>query len=488
MAENNSFEETFVELSAFQELPNTKERIHEATDTGLAESSKEVVAKHLLSLFNQVTADMKPNEEKGLQVNDSTHISGENHAGNNGTANGPMHTDWDNIKLEPFQQDADDVYFVDKSEDDGYFHDMGSKKKNMKMQMQSTQSPLQRTTGNSFLKIENDMFYNRDSGVDLKAIASNFRRGHNLSAPNNTQESQVEDKSMLIMPRKLSFSPPGAFKKQKVNNLEPAKKCTPRRTPSSKNVITAAQQNKNVSRTYIKTKFKPSVNMKLTPAEVHLSLYIFQVQGDPRKITYDQRHFPSPETTWCLPPSFVWDIYGGSDVDKLLDMYTEEWMPPSRNLKYIYVPFEEMNGQWFLMVLCLHEELLYHFDSCGLPQTMSDKHQSIKKVCKVISEMVHCTPYPASYYSPYYEMELWDISQPQQLPTSTNGDNSAIWVLDWMTMGDAFTANISPNLNENLVRMRIALDLVQGAHNQTLNEVLGKAKAFWQHIKNSNQQ
>ncbi|KAJ1388493.1 hypothetical protein SESBI_39069 [Sesbania bispinosa] len=391
MAENNSFEETFGELNAFQELPNTNERIHEATDSGLAESSKGVVAKHLLSSFNQVAADMK-------------------------------------------------------SEDDGYFHDMGSKKKNMKMQMQSTQTPLQRTTGNSFLKNENDMFYNRDSGVDLKVIASNFRRGHNLSAPNHTQESQVEDKSTLVMPRKLSFSPPGAFKKQKVSNLEPAKKCTPRRTPTSKNVITVVQQNKNVAKTYIKTKFKPSVDMKLTPAEVHLSLYTFQVQGDPseclvrigtsfatrgtleslcpdksvnreiirllaRKISYDQRHLPSLETTWCLPPSFVWDIYRGSDVDKLLDVYTEEWMPSSRNLKY----------------------------------------------CKVISEMVQCIPDPASYYSPYYGMELWDISQPQQLPTSTNG-------------------------------MRIALDLVQGAHNQTLIEVLGKAEAFWQHIKNSNQQ
>ncbi|KAJ1431886.1 hypothetical protein SESBI_06860 [Sesbania bispinosa] len=416
MAENNSFEETFGELNVFQELPNTNGRIHDATDTGLAESSKEFVAKHLLSLFNQtmlkrqeqmehtlqilfekgVYNNEKPNKEKGLQINDSTHILGENHAGNNGTTNGPMHTDWDSIKLEPFQQDVDDVYFVDESEDDGYFHDMGSKKKNMKMRMQSTQTPLQRTTGNSFLKTENDMFYNRDSGVDLKVIA------------------------IHLVP----------LRNKKVSNLEPAKKFTPRRTPASKNVITAAQQNKNVAKTYIKTKFKPFVDMKLTPAEVHLSLYIFQVQGDPRigtsfatkgtleslcpdksvnheiirlmarKITYDQRHLPSPKTTWCLPPSFV---------------------------------------------------------------------------CKVISEMVHCTPYPASYYSPYYEMELWDISQPQQLPTSTNDDNSAIWVLDWMTMGDAFTANISPNLNENLVRMRIALDLVQGAHNQTLNEVLGKA-------------
>ncbi|KAJ1442514.1 Ulp1 protease family, C-terminal catalytic domain [Sesbania bispinosa] len=401
----------------------------------------------------------KPNEEKWLQINDSNHNLGENHAGNNRTTHGPMHTDWDNIKLKPFQHDADDVYFVDESEDDGYFHDMGSKKWNMKMQMQSTQTPLPRTAGNSFLKTENDMFYNKDSGVDLKVFASNFRRGHNLSAPNNTQESQVEDKSTLIMPRKLSFSPPGAYKKQK---------------------------------TYIKTKFKPSVDMKLTPAEVHLSLYIFQVQGDPRSYVYWLGRSLMINVT-CLHlkqlgafPHLLWDIYRGSDVDKLLDVYTEEWIPPSRNLKYIYVPFEEMNGQWFLMVLCLHEELLYHFDSFGLPQTMSDKHQSIKKVCKVISEMVHCTPYPASYYSPYYEMELWDITQPQQLPTSTNGDNSAIWVLDWMTMGDA--ANISPNLNENLVKMRITLDLVQGSHNQTLNEVLGKVEAFWQHIKNSNQQ
>ncbi|KAJ1386338.1 allophanate hydrolase subunit 1 [Sesbania bispinosa] len=138
------------------------------------------------------------------------------------TANGMEKTNWDNIKLEPFPNNDDDLYFVVGSDDDeGYFHDMSINKAKLKMPTHSSNTPHQHFTGNSFLKSENDMFYNMDKGLDLKQLASNFKRGN--------KDCIEEDKSSTMLPRKLSFTPSGAYKKQKMSSVEAAKKCTPRK-------------------------------------------------------------------------------------------------------------------------------------------------------------------------------------------------------------------------------------------------------------------
>ncbi|KAJ1400879.1 hypothetical protein SESBI_29178 [Sesbania bispinosa] len=92
-------------------------------------------------------------------------------------------------------------------------------------------------------------------------------------------------------------------------------------------------------------------------------------------------------------------------------------------------------------------------------------------------------PYVPSIFSPYYYMDEWDISHPEGLPTSENGENFAIWVLDWMSMADGFSTNISPQMNEKHVRMRLAIDLVNGRHNEYWEEIKGKAEAFWKSIR-----
>ncbi|KAJ1375422.1 Ulp1 protease family, C-terminal catalytic domain [Sesbania bispinosa] len=181
-----------------------------------------------------------------------------------------------------------------------------------------------------------------------------------------------------------------------------------------------------------------------------------------------------------------WDVRRESHIDKLVDEYSSEWMPPCQKINYIYVPFEELNGAWFLMVISLEQGVIYYFDSYGLPQIQPAKTSIMKQVCLVISQMFQGFPYLAAIYSAYYEMELWEIIQPQGLPRYSQGDISAIWVLTWMSMVDAFTANISPKMSEKNVRMHLALDLVQGNHNQYWEEIRGKSEAFWQRIRERN--
>ncbi|KAJ1386925.1 hypothetical protein SESBI_40391 [Sesbania bispinosa] len=352
---------------------------HIGTEVSVGMAGMEVNATHLLPMLGEILSDMKAmikrqNEMDGsLQLLVKKVLERDEHANRNGqgwkkgdnvnTEENKVlallvcnKTDWDNIKLEPFQKDDDDVY-VDISEDDGYFHDMGS-----------------------------------------------------------TVESWMQ-------PRKLSFSPSSTFKKQKMIELEPQRKCTPKKrvewkdtkpkgtTPNEK--LVAGRGPKNNSKAIVRTKFMPSTDMKLTPEEVHLCLYIFQVEGE-----------------------------------------------LSESLTRIGTT---IGTRMVLETLC--------------PDKVIDRE------IHVLSDMIQGHPFPASLFSPYYYMDEWEISQPEGLPTSQNGENYAIWVLDWMSMADGFTTNFSPQINEKHVRMRLAIDLVNGGHNEYWEEIHGKVEAFWKRIR-----
>ncbi|KAJ1380147.1 Ulp1 protease family, carboxy-terminal domain protein [Sesbania bispinosa] len=464
-------------VNAFEDLASqSNERIEDTVAAGIGGNNKQL--EQLLSLFQEMNLNIKVmmmrqqymegtlkqvvnkvDENKSTELKVAARKSEQVIGGPQETPNGATKTDWNSIHLEPFENQKDDLYFVVGSdEDDGYFHDMAIKKSKQNLPTHSSKTPPKYITMNSFVKTENDLFYNMEKGIDLKQLASNFMGGN--------KDCHVGDTSSVVMPKKLSFSPSGSYKKQKMSSVEAAKKCTPRNkqptkgtncsgeTPTAKNVISVVPPSGIQPKAYVKTKFKPSVEMDLTPAEVHLSLYIFQVDGDSseclikignvvytrgsldclcpdkrvdrelvrllaRKITYIQQQQES-QTVWCLPPTFVWDVLRGNHVPKLLAEYTEFWMPPSQTVKYV-----------------------------GIPPLMS--------------------------YNGVF------------VNTITLGDKSGVSVLDLMSMADAFSANVSPMKNANLVRMKTALNLVQGVHNSIADQVKDKAEAFWEVIRNNQQ-
>ncbi|KAJ1385003.1 Papain-like cysteine peptidase superfamily [Sesbania bispinosa] len=518
-------------VNAFEDLASqSNERIEDTVAAGIGGNNKQL--EQLLSLLQEMNLNIKVmmmrqqymegtlkqvvnkvDENKSTELKVAARKSEQVIGGPQETPNGATKTDWNSIHLEPFENQKDDLYFVVGSdEDDGYFHDMAIKKSKQNLPTHSSKTPPKYITMNNFVKTENDLFYNMEKDIDLKQLASNFMGGN--------KDCHVGDTSSVVMPKKLSFSPSGSYKKQKMSSVEAAKKCTPRNkqptkgtncsgeTPTAKNVISVVPPSGIQPKAYVKTKFKPSVEMDLTPAEVHLSLYIFRVDGDSkgsldclcpdkrvdrelvkllaRKITYIQQQQES-QTVWCLPPIFVWDVLRGNHVPKLLAEYTEFWMPPSQTVKYIYVLFEDYNGHWSLFVLGLHEGMLYYFDSFEDPETITERQKIIHTVCKSIGEMVHCNPYPGEIFSAYHSIGDWEITHANNLAKTTDLDNSGVSVLDLMSMADAFSANVSPMKNANLVRMKTALNLVQGVHNSIADQVKDKAEAFWEVIRNNQQ-
>ncbi|KAJ1398179.1 hypothetical protein SESBI_31294, partial [Sesbania bispinosa] len=331
------------EVNPCVEHSKSNESIHEGVGCWIGGNNKHV--EHLLTMFQEMMLNIKemmmrqeqmehtlkelvkkvdenkPTERKGLNMNVAPTKAPQVNGGPHETANGGDKMDWDSLKLEPFENNNDDLYFVVGSdEEDGYFHDMAIKKSKQKLPTHSANTPRQHITGNSFVKTEKDMFYNMDKGIDLKQLASNFKGGN--------KESKLEDTTSLITPKKLSFSPSGTYKKQRMSSVEAAKKYTPKSKPCSK-----------ATNAYIKTKFKPSVDMDLTPAEVHLSLYIFRVDGDSSEWLIKIGNIICTRGTLdsLCPDKRVdreWDVLRGTLVTKLLDEYTDFWMPASTTLKY----------------------------------------------------------------------------------------------------------------------------------------------------------
>ncbi|KAJ1393168.1 hypothetical protein SESBI_35217 [Sesbania bispinosa] len=50
----------------------------------------------------------------------------------------------------------------------------------------------------------------------------------------------------------------------------------------------------------------------------------------------------------------------------------------------------------------------------------------------------------------------------------------------WMKMEDAFQPNLYPKINENVVRMKIVMDLLCGGHNEYWAQLQSKIQTWWQ--------
>ncbi|KAJ1407778.1 Papain-like cysteine peptidase superfamily [Sesbania bispinosa] len=269
---------------------------------------------------------------------------------------------------------------------------------------------------------------------------------------------------------------------------------------------------------FITSSFTPTVEMELSVGEVIISAYVFQKELDPSEIllkinenhasrsdfeclcpgkrvskkiihpttlknTWIQQHTPQ-QKLWTLPPSFESDINEDTTVSELFDIYGKNWIWPFHALKHILVPMNEMDGHWFLMWLSIEEQLVYLLGSRLNIQNLSFKLERIHHVCTTLSAMLSSSYYPENFLEGKTSFAKWKVF-PAQVTNNVHSDqdNSAIWLLHWMNSDHHFQASHMKELNENSVRMRVALDLVFGEHNETYNIIQKKASIYWGKLK-----
>ncbi|XP_057419418.1 uncharacterized protein LOC130713650 [Lotus japonicus] len=270
---------------------------------------------------------------------------------------------------------------------------------------------------------------------------------------------------------------------------------------------------------YIKCKFRPTVDMDLGPDKIRLCAYVWHVGDDesanevllkteehvatrksfdcfclPQKITreilgwmavkatWTQQHGVD-QTLWSLPPTFADDVSNSLTIEEMKAKYVAKWMWPFPNLSHIYVPIEEKSGHWFLMVVCTEDKVIYQFDSNLDVHMMESRTDTMQKLCEVLSQMMTTPEFPDNYLNDIFRQDNWELSEARGIANRGHSKDAAACVLDWLDMEHMFKPNVSGMQHERLVRMRVAMDLLTGTHNEVWPSLQKKVEEYWSTVK-----
>ncbi|GAU22573.1 hypothetical protein TSUD_93410 [Trifolium subterraneum] len=358
-------------------------------------------------------------------------------------------------------------------------------------------SPVSRSS--SEYNVDNVIFLSDDDDMDKTKASANMSNIHSTCSKGSKMKNKLSPtRNPPTITKRLSFSTSPTGRHFKVPKLE-------------------IKENKIMC----KTNFVTTEEMKLQPVEEHVSCYVFNVNNDlseelfkvetlkgsrkefqtlcpGRIIDNEIIHMMSfkmnwieknaaSQTIWSLPPSFVRDVYCGLTIEELIKKYGKNWMPHFENLKHIYLPIEDCVGNWFLMVAAIDDQVLYHLDPGFERRNIIPRQLVIKKMWQVITKMVQ-TMVETNYFPPEFlcevhqTIDIWDTAEPVGLVSEGFCQHSAVWVLQWLAMGSSFTPNIHVMLKEDVVRMKAAMDLLLGDHNEYKSILVEKAEEAWNNM------
>ncbi|KAJ1387293.1 hypothetical protein SESBI_40115 [Sesbania bispinosa] len=85
---------------------------------------------------------------------------------------------------------------------------------------------------------------------------------------------------------------------------------------------------------------------------------------------------------------------------------------------------------------------------------------------------------PIEFVNKPNNIDSWEIKG--VTPKHEDNIDSALWVLEWMAMDYAFQPNVHGVINESKVRMRIAMTLLLGSHNELRKSLEARAEIAYQ--------
>ncbi|KAG4969339.1 hypothetical protein JHK82_035022 [Glycine max] len=320
-----------------------------------------------------------------------------------------------------------------------------------------------------------------DNSSPPEPFMSNYVTGLTAKAKNT--------KETLMAPRKLSF-PQHSYRTSKKPKIEQhskhlnAKKMQQTRGSSSGNMT-----NNNQSRMFHRSRttsnrgythtipkdmpccFKPIVDMNLTFEETQIILFMCL------KVAYSQLY--RTRSVWCMPPAFAVDVINGSPVETLIEHYGKDWMPPFSDLKLIYIPIIQNSAHWYLMVIDMNDRNIYHLDCDLTSQAAYQRKDTIKIMANVMLSVLEIVFPTQEFVIGFDGMDCWDIIEARGIPNCGSSEKSTLWVLEWMQMEESFVSLLYGVLEEKAVRMKVAMILLLGTHNQCRGELITNAERNW---------
>ncbi|KAK2425178.1 ubiquitin-specific protease ESD4 [Trifolium repens] len=365
-----------------------------------------------------------------------------------------------------------------------------------------------------------------DQEASLNEISADTFRG-TTSNRRCYAKKDVSNVSQMVT-KKLAFTPSpggGSSKKRKCETLQqtdPSRhylKSPPSSLGKQKHRYRPYNISPNLStlRKFVKCKFRPTQEMKLTENEIKLCAYIFRddleesnelvfsvedqigIKSDfhclipggyvgksilrmmAARVTWNQKHTAAPNM-WCLPPTFASDALMGMRQESLEIIYKTDWMSAYPTLKLIYVPIRDDSCHWFLMVVHVEERKIYHLDSHLLLDKIDSRHQMMKKIAKILSLLVLSIYNLEVPFCLLPDFEDWDIVEPRGVPNCGHSENSGIWVAEWMNMQSCFNNQVIGVLDDKLVRMKIAIRLLLEPHNLIKDMLEDEYEKYWNKV------
>ncbi|KAH1228990.1 hypothetical protein GmHk_10G028861 [Glycine max] len=269
--------------------------------------------------------------------------------------------------------------------------------------------------------------------------------------------------------------------------------------------------------------FKPTVDMNLTFEETQVCAYVFNPNLDPsgKEILYrvgnnlgtrqtfhslcpnkpvreevygsfQTMHFAKTcykvLTTFkvlkfgfqCIADNTIHvDVINGSPVETLIEHYGKDWMPPFSDLKLIYIPIIQNSAHWYLMVIDMNDRNIYHLDCDLTSQTAYQRKDTIKIMANVMLSVLEIVFPTQEFVIGFDGMDCWDIIEARGIPNCGSSEKSTLWVLEWMQMEESFVSLLYGVLEEKAVRMKVAMILLLGTHNQCRGELITNAERNW---------
>ncbi|KAJ1422687.1 hypothetical protein SESBI_12878 [Sesbania bispinosa] len=135
----------------------------------------------------------------------------------------------------------------------------------------------------------------------------------------------------------------------------------------------------------------------------------------------------------------------------------------------IYVPIREGVDSWYLMVVSMENEMVYHLD----PYPLSGQ-------CEKVVHFMTSDWLGMNFLNPPNDMETWEIRTINPSQDNINSIHTTLWVLEWMAMDCAFQPNVQQYLNQDRVRMKTAMMILLEGNNELRKTLESRAEIYLQ--------
>ncbi|KAL4343727.1 hypothetical protein AHAS_Ahas11G0107300 [Arachis hypogaea] len=189
---------------------------------------------------------------------------------------------------------------------------------------------------------------------------------------------------------------------------------------------------------------------------------------------------------WYFPCDFATGVLADTPISQLQNSYEGCWMPQTNNLEHVFVPIWEARDAWYIMDVKVSK--IYMLDVNRSPESIVRRESNMNKICHALGKMFVHSRNIINFRHTSPNLTNWGhYIYPEGLPKDLESAESALWCLSWLQYNRGFSTKIFRHMENNEhVRMRAALHIVQSDVNQHHGFIDSKAEVVWRVITSCN--